>query len=589
MNRYVVRYLPTIALTCLTTTGWAFDVPSVKVGPGRDTVKPMKPDWCDGVDMSDADGDVERTFSRVERTVASRWDQQRHLWIAKIACMAPSDKKVQEAVAAWRQSWVNLVGTSEAEDRSLFKFRVSSDYEKQETEWCEGFKPEEEGSIRDKALYGALRMGTGCSPQYGPTVYPNATDLSAGDADETLGWWIDEYTEPPSELARAVFVTSCLRNLPHDAQWPDTSEPYNMARFAVCGADARRMDRAKLDKEIADKKFNHYAKINAIETFATAKAVYDYMATEYNKKAAKDAAYKTVLFDAPEKGWSDWDKTYAANKAVFDAARAYATKFYGPSKTALLGCGDSFRKGLATYLKSKAPKTAEQAFNLAIDPIGYSIWSAMALCDALEARYTAAQFEIDLFSSGQDSGPVGIQRGPRLAAYTAASKALADVLADRDKFPIKGNMFHPKVEQPTENLLHGAFDAAVNKGFISANPAKDVIQSVKKEKNGFLVTFPTRKRTVPNRVCVRNGRINGWGINGEPIYDSDCHIEGTITLNNTVKPVVVPNEFGAGLKAGQFGEFLINEGTEPRQGIPRMVFANEKADKLLIWYGFQLQ
>lgn len=558
--------------------------------PGRDVVKPMAPDWCAGAEMDrwqHAETGLHETRNNVEN---GGWDEKALRNVARIACVAADDPEARALVAKWRQDYVNMIGTSEKEDRAAQKLRASKDYESLQKAWCESITVSDEASPEERSMAEALAVGTGCEWQRHGGL-PLSITLDGTNPD--LGWWIDRRAEVDSEITRAIHVLRCLRYLEKPEQdWPDPKSVTVQAAYVACGVDARRLDRGRLDKELGDSKFNEYARVHAREVWTLAKTVSDRLTAAFKQMADKDEAYKKIFFDGPEKGWADWQAAYAANKEAVDAAFDYEKKFYGPSRKALQGCGDKLRKGFASYIQSKKPQTLDEAKKAALDMIGSPLMEALALCEAVEGRLQIAETYVKLLE-GNGEGLPADRRGPRYAAYAAALTHLSDILADRERFPVK--QFYLRVDPPAERMRHGAKKYYTDKVLWAEDP-KGTIASATKKGDAIEVTFKPVTTYIMNRVCKPNNRILRIDSNGRIIYDSDCAIGSPPRLPVTTKngPILVPERVGAGLKAGVTGVFAVNvkesimDGKKPSDGLPKEIW-DATGKKLLNWYGIPLQ
>lgn len=553
--------------------------------PGRDVVKAGPPDWCAGADTSEFVHDASRTLVEVDRFVdgGNNYSEKGLRAISRGACRHPSDEPLQRAVARYRQRYINLVGTSEAEDRAAQKVRASKQYEQLQSAWCDARTPDEEASLEERSLFEALSAGTGCAYKGhgGPPL-----SVYADDMNKELGWWVDQRAEVGSEIVRAVYVSRCLRILENDADWPNPDSSRVMGAYATCGPDARRLSKERLEKELADARFNDFARINAREVFGQAKAVADMLRAAYEKKAQKDAAYKKLLFDAPEKGWTDWEKAYAANKEAFEAARAYEKKYYGPSKKALSGCGQALRANFNAYIKSKKPSSPDEARAAALDPIGYVLLESLALCDGVEGRLQTS-FTLNNLLFGEGNEPPPFRRGPRVASYQAAVAALSDILADRERFPMQ-EFFLP-LEAPENRVMEGTTSYYTNKIAFAEDP-RGTIGSIKAVGGKVNVGWKPVTTMILNRVCKPNRRILMINAGGHVVYDSDCSL-GTppkIPVTTKEKALDVPALLGGALKVGQTATFSVNVRDEPgtlRDGVPKEVW---EGGRLVIWYGVTL-
>jgi hypothetical protein len=551
---------------------------SVAALPGRDVVRPIKPDWCDDAALEDAFANpagLDRVLSMVQRSVESGYSEKTLRQVGQVACVHPNDPEFQQRVAAWRQGWINLVGISEKDDREAIRARLSESWEQQGKDYCAAIAPGEEASSEERSLTEALAAGTGCGD--------TALGVYANDMNRELGWWIDARAQTSSEIVRAVYVTRCMRIL-HDADWPDPKSTWVMQAFATCGPDARRLDRARLDKELAGARFNDFARVHAREVFALAKTVYSQLESEYKKLAEKDEAYRALLFDAPEAGWSAWEKSYAANREAFEAARAFEAKFRGPSRKATAGCGPSLRKNFASYLKARKPADVEQARAAALDEVGAVLLEGLMLCDAVEGRLEAAKTEGRLLREGV------VRRGPRHAAYQATLGALSAILADRPRFPIRANEFYLRIEQPRDTLYQAASDLWTN-NILEAEDPQGQIASVKKADGGVVVAFKAVTTMVWNRVCKETNKIESINASGQVAYRRDCWLDGKIPVTTREKPLFVPAELAEGLRAGDTATFDVDwrhEPAEMRNGVPKQIYSGKDAKKLVVFYGVAL-
>lgn len=541
----------------------------IKPVAGRDVAKPMKPDWCNTADVSRWQGDDPKLALRAgQRAVNSGYDEKTLRTIAQIACARPDDPTYQSAIASWRQGWINLSGISETEDREAEKVRASTDYDKLKSEFCDALEPGAEASPEEKSVAGAFMRAANCNDH---------ADLGL------LGWWVDKRAEPDSELARAYFTYSCLAG-PEPDKPRDPKDTFAMRSFAVCGTDGRRLDKGRLEKEIAGKPFNAYGRIYARETFAAAKTTYARLAEAYEKLAAKDEGYKKLLFDGPEAGWKAWEQAYAANKAAFEAARAYEAKFYAGSKKALAGCEGPLLKNFGDYLRAQKPKTEAEAVKAASDAIGQVLLAPLALCEAVEGRKQAA-FTLNDFLHGKRP-----RRGPRMAAYHQALDVLSDILADRARFPINVQDFRSPVEEPGQGS--GSMDDAVFElvNPNQDNPPKGVIAGVAKKGNGVQITFKAESHIENTYHCTPTNRIDRIESNGQVRYVENCAINGTTKVVTEETPLVVDAPFAEGLKPGQHARFTVQAAfRDPaRVGFPAAIYADKDLKRLVVWYGVAL-
>jgi len=183
------------------------------------------------------------------------------------------------------------------------------------------------------------------------------------------------------------------------------------------------------------------------------------------------------------------------------------------------------------------------------------------------------------------------QRGPRLYAFSIASAALGEVLADRERFPIKKDEFRFEMTLPKDiYLAYQPYELTVNK--VNLLPIKGQVESVKKVDDGVLVTFKAVTMKVWNRICTPTKRIDRILPDGTVHYEHECHVGTPNYLSETTKeaPIVVPAEVADGIKVGSSGHWYynINGPDKPRQGAPHEVYSDPALKKLGNWFGVPL-
>lgn len=389
-----------------------------------------------------------------------------------------------------------------------------------------------------------------------------------------LIYLMDRPGKPFSEIVRANQVYQCLH--------ADPSESAAKAAYALCGVDARRLDKAALDAEVSRLKLNALGKQRAEDLFSAAKKLADDN-TAAMKRLGPSA--QKLFFDAPEAAFTGWDKIYSASKAALDGAFAVEDKARAiaqdqRSQPQNIGCED-VRKSFQSYVAGKSPKSADDVRAAIMEPVGYLLLARLMTCDALEGRWVTAAVEHGLLELNAKSWA-----GPRYAAYWAVTdifKDHASKLGIEEEDFAKGQ--NPNSWQPLYQVAREAYGDHVASFSMISEYADDKdavaynrrvktgkIASIKKTKDGVLLSFKKEKWVEPVMTCVSTGRIGSWDIAGKPNYIMHCKQTGTSVEEFTMDPVVADEVSGAGLKVGQVVKLAIGETTPAKTPPPAFVF-----------------
>ena len=561
--------------------------------PRREKVSPMAPDWCGDFQKPDGSETAERLKASVGRALESNFfSHQTLVTIARGACSWPDDAAVQQQVARWRQRHVNLTGLSEAEERLELKLRMAwADTNDLRDRWrdegkkyCESAalkrvnNPSSDSAdeINAAAREGALREMTkfagGCKGDV----------FSREGASQDWTWWADGPAGSVPEASRAAAALACIDHHWAANGFPDPDDRSVQTSYAVCGATARRLDRARLEKEIEQDKLPELAKMNVRETFSRAGAVSEFLLEEY--RGRKDEDLKALVLDAPEAGWLAWEKSAATWKAELDAAFAYETKFYGNSKKAKLGCSAELGANLRKYVASLKIVKEDDAKKLSTnDPVAFVLAEHLVACAIKEGNWFFAAQTFELVSNARP------HRGPATAAFWSVVDALGKILEDKESFPITYAALG-KRSSPMAYQLNNAWANQLGDG---EEPASGEIKSAVKTGEGLKVTFTTVKITYDKMDCHDTRKLWRFDSNGTPLYFQDCKVVGKTTATISPDPVVVPLEVADKLAAGQVGTFAINAtGGErkfkTRQGFPVTVYSDKGKKKVVKYYGLSL-
>jgi hypothetical protein len=455
------------------------DVRVVAPAPGRDTVQPMKPDWCEPgheVNTGCNENCQRRTLrSAIDNDVGSGLGTDVRK-VAGIACDFPDSPLVQRQVAYWRQDWINATALTEPEDRAGLKVMLDKDAKRAlNDQLCATVAPTAPNESAPFARQRAISVALGCEGGF---------KLVARGVPWSWMTWLDRPDLPPSQIVTASFVLACT---------PDGADP----RAANCAGDAVRLDRKQLEAEIAALHLNALGMVRALEVFGVARARAEAVgaAIAQQPKLVRVVAAARTAFD----GWNA--AVYQPHQALFDLAYAIEDKASAIDPNQLsatphpIGCAP-LRKALRDYLASTRPGRSTAVLAAATDAVAYPLLARLALCDAAEGRYTAANAELQVLRSQHR-----YRHGARWAAHWAAFDAAIDSNRAVDASAIPG--IDHEDEDHVVKLAGFVADNHASSDRLSSldeqtgteGTARDhvieqgKVSSVKKTKDGVLVTF----------------------------------------------------------------------------------------------------
>jgi hypothetical protein len=539
---------------------------------GVETVKPIKPTWCAGYKPKPwLPGSL--AYDEIKRGYSENVLKQ----IAELACDRPDDAGRQQWIAFYRQGWLNLVGTSEAEDREAMAARLQLDAGDRALAGgvCKRlWHPPADAAPADK-LFATLRaQAIGCGGL--PMEVGYGTD--GGDGMATASYWIDRAAEPPDELVRLAWVLRCFN--PGTSSIDPATAHRALGRWSMCGHDALALDRRRFDRAVDALGLPALGKVRAREMFAyTQKLLRSYRAA-FKDLRAKDPDYGRIL-DEPEQGFAAWVKLRADNRAALDDALAMEDSFREGDKRKLAGCSESLRATLAAHIASLAPRTKDDVGDAANDDVGQPVLRALIACDSLMGRHGLVDSEMKLLGLGR------LRRGPRTAAFWQTLDVVAAIAADRTKFPVQPASFGgplPRV-RPDDDWMHVAYEATFNE----TNWDRDQlgrVTAVKPDRDGVMVSFKTETWKEPVSKCTETNRIDRITAEGRVEYRQRCVAAGTRTVKVTPQPVWIRKDLAAGLKPGVFMKWRRDNKPKPAMGFPMEVYADQAQTKLIQFWGF---
>lgn len=547
----------------------------VQPEPGRDKVPAMKPAWCDltsdhrGKDRS---GWLNRSMTQARDR---GFYEDATAQIAGLLCAFPDKPGFQKQTGYFVQLYVNMTGLDTKRAIAAIRARVAKDqWKSQKKSFCDSLDISPEASLEQKRLHKARRDIFGC----GRTIFWRSP---TGTISDKLEWYLDKHAEVKSEVIKAYHVLSCLGN-GYNAKLSDN---YGLARYAVCGLDARSLSWQRLEKELSSGSYNTYAKTLARETFALARAANGRYQPLIKKLIARDATHKKVFVDAPKAGWNKWLGLYAKHKDIFEAAYAFEAKLWGPSKRALNGCLAPLRSMFSKYVRAAKPKNYDQFVKVATDEVGSVLLGALMPCAAHEGNTWEAYLYMALYKKSRDV------RGPRYAAYYAVLDQVQEIRKDRERYPFEPKMFGWKSKDDPYQQYGVLKSRRKSKTTELVENAKGVVRSVRKTKDGVKLIFKTERWREEVVECTNTNKI--WRIDqGTVKYFQKCVHKGYKWVKHTEKPVIVPKYATAGIRAGRFVTLSANYPFPTkgfaRYGFPLQVYKSKRKKKLVASHGVAL-
>ncbi len=552
----------------------------IEVFPGAPKIMAFKPNWCDAVDPLKPNRNTNFLWTVMEQIKEDDYLWEKSRDAMEILCIEPENPDFQTQAGYLAQAWANEVGLTVNQLTPFFLVYAHKEkFETARKTTCDQLQVSSEASSRIKALNKISERLFGCLTNMRDVPQFLYSEFDYGTGQENAWMWhMDQFAQPPSEATRAYLVLGCLRK-PENWNQPELSL---VLSYSWCGTDARALDGQKLEAELV--KQTEFEKAILQLTHGRAKlfaAKYDLIA----KQLAKDAAWKTLLFDTPEAAWKNWNTAYLANKTALDAARAYEEKFDGADLSAAKNCMKQARVGLVNYAKSKKIKTLTQAKQVFADRVASQLLQHVMLCNRAEGN----NYEVSLLESIIAKIPTA--RGPRFQGFSSVTSALAKIMKDRPKFPVNPNdlffgfqFANPFVAFSSDRLENFSLATDGNSG---------VIQSLKAIAGGVLVQFKKETWQEETLDCRPTSptQIIGWNLDGTPQYRTECKSLGLRTLTNTHRPVWIQQSFATGLKPEmlmQMPTYTMHPQTKAFIAFPEAVWANKSKKQLVIYLGVPL-
>jgi hypothetical protein len=352
-------------------------------------------------------------------------------------------------------------------------------------------------------------------------------------------------TPAPSEHLRLAFVEKCM-------------ESTTLARWAICKADARGLDRKRFDQELAAAKIDPRHRLQAKLRFVNVQHVVGVTAAKYDAEAKKDDGVAKAIDAIPTDAAKKWGEESAPHQAALAWTYKLVDEARANNKKLMNGCDDELLTHLGAYLKAKAPATTADLKAAFKDNIGSQLGSAAALCFV---RNDAARQHWNELSSG-----FAHRWGVRTMTWHALASTKIDFDTKRGNDPLG-------LPKPVTLFANGT--AAGSHGTIATLKA-----------TGDTIELTFKKETWTENVCTawkETDKIDGFDFKSNKfIYRSVCVKTGTETRSSTAQPVTIEKRYGAGLKVGVAASFVRNsDGT----GYPTAIYTDAKRSKLAGAFG----
>ena len=271
---------------------------------------------------------------------------------------------------------------------------------------------------------------------------------SKADAKEELRTYLDTATGTLDPLAMLAWGKSESHEMVH------VSEDYRknrLVQWIVNQIDFPLID-VNAAYQVADKDYkgNRYVRVAIAEAAGELKmnrALID----GWLKSTTKDADWKALLIDGPQKGIAAWNAAAGKYKDALQRSNEFEHAALGPRRKAMAGCEPAMRKDVQALLHSLKHDTEDQLKQeLGDSEVGGLLLLRYTVCMAADGDAMAAR-EINAHALEK----VRMVRGPREAAVYAATDELAKIRDDRPKFAINDKGTFPRFNDNPLNDVYG--------------------------------------------------------------------------------------------------------------------------------------
>jgi hypothetical protein len=561
---------------------------------GADVIIAAAPTWCTTIapDVLKRHESFNLTATSInERAEKEGLDESKVAWSA---CIAPNAPRRRKWVATWRQQMVNETGLTAQQNAEYLEFSLLDS---------------ESQKARVSALCTKLEEpAASLSANLNRVARRNFLECPTDKIDELL-WSIARTQKSfPGPIASAMFVTTCTRGF----RPRDTGDGYLTGyapEFAMCSHEISRLNRQAFIADLKAQGASSLELLLGTKDFTALQRRTSIVVDAFAKFIKRAPALESILYTAPEAGFSEWSKEADRWSAPLSLALDYELKFERSKEskkalaTAFAGCEAPLRKNFANFLASKRPTTATAVRAAASSAIGSALLEALATCDQIEGREVAAYAisEHVLSSTHPNVGRSWSTLGPHYAAYASAVKALEEVKRDQPNFPLSG-LSLDKTPGPSRSLTHETMNLFQRKGgSISGGSWTDLdtkseshasesdgeIATVSPSKDGVVIKFKSVSWQEPTQKCVdtkKVDRIEWSNGSGHVIYEAKCWSTGSESHTSTLNPISMSAALAEGLAPGMFVRILYQNGNGGLPG-PGYVFEGygDKTRKRLLY------
>jgi hypothetical protein len=530
--------------------------------PGADVIRSGPPRWCGSgsstsseVDGSDLDaGGALSVRPEIRAGYISRDAAHSIAWSA---CMLPNATKRQQWIQSFRQFMVNTSGASAQENSDYLRVMMEDPRviaERIDALCTELSAPADEFGA--KLNRSARRAILGCT--------------SAGQTQDEL-WSIARRSSATSmPLVLFALAIDCQARLSADET--RLQESTQAATFASCNHELRSLNKSRVLAALRASGASKFEVVLATDTLNRARVMTEKLRTGYARLIQRFPVLQTVFYDAPdaaivdraEQGarWSDALRLATRYEIAFNLHKDDAAAL----KAAFAGCGGALRRNFGNYMRAQKPHTGRDARDLASDPVGAVLLSALATCDGIGGWHAAAHAEYALVPEH-----AWIAMGPRATAYGAALSALMQREREDPNLPVHSNEFNPRAplgsgSNLTLEVSRRVFPELDAQGAAADHERNDdgaprptegegQIASMTQIKGRPFVLVKFAAHSQPSRVCPAAQQVHymvGATLAAQPVYnvDGDCAGSADADRPATLDPVMLPASLSLGLKPG---------------------------------------
>jgi hypothetical protein len=371
--------------------------------------------------------------------------------------------------------------------------------------------------------------------------------------------------EATSALGSAGVVHECLRA---DSAITELGEldATHLARYALCGAELRRLDRAALDRELEAAKVAPAARTEArlaLRRIDTVAAGLDrYLAP----RIERDPKLAAFYYKVPDRAFSLGEKANREGAEYIAAARdleARAAK--GPAQVA--GCFEPLRALVLSRLKKARVATLDKIRYELRGPVGYQLSRALESCASFDGQRLLAQL-VNAQLAGADD-----YRGPRTMVYWFLRDHLEKLGVDRTALPV-----------PIEELERArvAIPRAPVRSAAGAPPHEfsGLVKQATEQSGAVRIEFQTLSRKVEQQVCEDTSKVHSIRADGTIVYHKKCGTPKMVTERLTPDPVLVAREHAAAIAPGRAVQMFCEIAGAPRRCVPVAVWKDKNRTAL---------